>query len=75
MSAHLTDTHLIETSFLLLAHIIPALFLIGMGFVEDPYVSVALMTLSLGFNGASTMTSLQNSQGKVSLISFKDRVK
>lgn len=34
-----------------------------MGFVEDPYVSVAFMTLSLGFNGASTMTSLQNAQG------------
>lgn len=75
MSAHMSDTHLIETSFLLLAHIIPAMFLIGMGFVEDPYVSVALMTLSLGFNGASTMTSLQNSQGKVCFITLKFHVK
>lgn len=33
-----------------------------MGFVESPYWSVALLTLSLGFNGASTMTSLQNAQ-------------
>uniref|UniRef100_A0A336LRM6 CSON010445 protein n=1 Tax=Culicoides sonorensis TaxID=179676 RepID=A0A336LRM6_CULSO len=52
----------IRKSFTLFSHIIPACFLIGMGFVENPYISVALMTLSLGFNGASTMTSLQNSQ-------------
>lgn len=28
----------------------------------DPYVCVAVITLSLGFNGAATMTNLQNSQ-------------
>uniref|UniRef100_A0A1A9WR77 Major facilitator superfamily (MFS) profile domain-containing protein n=1 Tax=Glossina brevipalpis TaxID=37001 RepID=A0A1A9WR77_9MUSC len=28
----------------------------------NPYVSVALMTISLGFNGASSVTNLQNSQ-------------
>lgn len=45
------------------AHIIPGLFLIGMVFVGDnPYVGVAVITLSLGFNGASTVTNLQNSQ-------------
>lgn len=34
--------------------------LIYVGF--DPFVCVAIITLSLGFNGASTMTNLQNSQ-------------
>lgn len=33
-----------------------------MCFVQQPYVCVALITLSLGFNGASTVTNLQNSQ-------------
>lgn len=28
----------------------------------DPYICVAVITLSLGFNGAATMTNLQNSQ-------------
>jgi hypothetical protein len=32
-------------------------------FVDDnPYVYIGIITLSLGFNGASTMTNLQNSQ-------------
>uniref|UniRef100_A0A182F445 Major facilitator superfamily (MFS) profile domain-containing protein n=1 Tax=Anopheles albimanus TaxID=7167 RepID=A0A182F445_ANOAL len=47
----------------LLAHIIPGLFLVGLIYIGfDPYVCVAIITLSLGFNGASTMTNLQNSQ-------------
>lgn len=29
---------------------------------NDPYVCVAIITLSLGFNGASTVTNLQNAQ-------------
>uniref|UniRef100_A0A182IPE5 Major facilitator superfamily (MFS) profile domain-containing protein n=1 Tax=Anopheles atroparvus TaxID=41427 RepID=A0A182IPE5_ANOAO len=46
-----------------LAHIIPGLFLVGLIYIGfDPYVCVAIITLSLGFNGASTMTNLQNSQ-------------
>uniref|UniRef100_A0A182XA81 Major facilitator superfamily (MFS) profile domain-containing protein n=1 Tax=Anopheles quadriannulatus TaxID=34691 RepID=A0A182XA81_ANOQN len=45
------------------AHIIPGLFLVGLIYIGfDPYVCVAIITLSLGFNGASTMTNLQNSQ-------------
>lgn len=44
------------------AHVIPGLFLIGMCFVQQPYICVTLITLSLGFNGASTVTNLQNSQ-------------
>lgn len=41
---------------------IPGLFLVGMCFVNKPFVCVTLITLSLGFNGASTVTNLQNSQ-------------
>lgn len=46
-----------------LAHIIPGLFLILLTFVGyNAYVCVAIISLSLGFNGAATMTNLQNSQ-------------
>lgn len=45
------------------AHIIPGLFLFGFCFVDqNPYVCIALITLSLGFNGAATITSGQNAQ-------------
>lgn len=48
---------------LFLAHVIPGLFLFGLGNVGcAPILSVTIITLSLGFNGASTMTNLQNSQ-------------
>lgn len=47
----------------LLAHIIPGLLLILLTYVgSNPYVCVAIITLSLGFNGASTVTNLQNAQ-------------
>lgn len=45
------------------AHIIPGLFLLLLCKIGyDPYICVAVITLSLGFNGAATMTNLQNSQ-------------
>lgn len=51
------------SNFSFVAHIIPGLFLILLCFVGcDPYICVAIITLSLGFNGAATMTNLQNSQ-------------
>ncbi|GAB0086051.1 sialin [Sergentomyia squamirostris] len=49
-------------SFCLFSHIIPGLFLIGLCFVHEPYTCVALISLSLGFNGASVLTNLANSQ-------------
>ncbi|XP_037025020.1 sialin-like [Bradysia coprophila] len=53
----------IRKSFCLFSHIIPGLFLIALPYVnERPAVCVAFVTLSLGFNGAGTMTNLQNSQ-------------
>uniref|UniRef100_A0A1B0DPH9 Major facilitator superfamily (MFS) profile domain-containing protein n=1 Tax=Phlebotomus papatasi TaxID=29031 RepID=A0A1B0DPH9_PHLPP len=48
--------------FCIFSHIVPGLFLIGLCFVHEPYTCVALITLSLGFNGASVLTNLQNSQ-------------
>ncbi|KAL9915576.1 sialin isoform 1-T2 [Glossina fuscipes fuscipes] len=45
------------------SHILPGVFLIILAyFGKDPYVCVALMTVSLGFNGAASVTNLQNSQ-------------
>uniref|UniRef100_A0A1L8DEH7 Putative permease of the major facilitator superfamily protein n=2 Tax=Nyssomyia neivai TaxID=330878 RepID=A0A1L8DEH7_9DIPT len=49
-------------SFCIFSHIVPGLFLIGLCFVNEPYTCVALITLSLGFNGASVLTNLANSQ-------------
>lgn len=47
------------------AHVIPGLLLVALcyvGSISSGYVCVTLITLSLGFNGASTMTNLQNPQ-------------
>ncbi|KAJ6646704.1 Sialin [Pseudolycoriella hygida] len=53
----------IRKFFCIFSHIIPGLLLIGLTYVgSNPYVCVAMITLSLGFNGASTVTNLQNSQ-------------
>lgn len=42
---------------------IPGLFLLSITLLAfDKYLVVAVITLSLGFNGAATMTNLQNSQ-------------
>lgn len=44
------------------AHVFPGVFLVCIPYVSDwPYVCVAFITLSLGMNGASTVTNLQNS--------------
>lgn len=47
------------------AHVIPGILLLTLSYIgsrSSPYVCVALISLSLGFNGASTMTNLQNPQ-------------
>ncbi|XP_023162936.2 sialin [Drosophila hydei] len=45
------------------SHILPGIMLIVLAFCgRDPYVCVAIMTISLGFNGAATSTNLANSQ-------------
>ncbi|KAI8038522.1 hypothetical protein M5D96_008422 [Drosophila gunungcola] len=44
-------------------HILPGVMLIILAyFGRDPYVCVAIMTISLGFNGAATASNLANSQ-------------
>lgn len=49
--------------YIFLAHILPGVCLIGLSYVgHHPYWCVAVITISLGFNGASTLTNLQNSQ-------------
>lgn len=49
--------------FIIFSSIIPGLFLIGLNYIKcDALLAVALITLSLGVNGASTLTNLQNSQ-------------
>ncbi|KAL7050318.1 hypothetical protein ACKWTF_004034 [Chironomus riparius] len=56
-------TTAIRKSFCIFSHIIPGLFLLLLCKIGyDPYICVAVITLSLGFNGAATMTNLQNSQ-------------
>ncbi|KAH8355069.1 hypothetical protein KR093_004851, partial [Drosophila rubida] len=45
------------------SHILPGVMLIILAFCgRDPYVCVAIMTISLGFNGAATSSNLANSQ-------------
>ncbi|KAG4073851.1 hypothetical protein HA402_014056 [Bradysia odoriphaga] len=55
---------MIRKSFCLFSHIIPGLLLVTLSYVGSAsvYLCVAIITLSLGFNGASTMTNLQNPQ-------------
>lgn len=49
--------------FTICSHIIPGIILCCIPLVDNsPYIAVALITLSLGFNGSATLTNLQNSQ-------------
>ncbi|KAH8389345.1 hypothetical protein KR215_005604, partial [Drosophila sulfurigaster] len=45
------------------SHIMPGIMLVILAFFgREPYVCVAIMTISLGFNGAATSSNLANSQ-------------
>lgn len=49
--------------FLFLAHFIPGLLLLALSWTGcDVIAAVAFLTMSLGFNGASAITNIQNSQ-------------
>ncbi|XP_017779301.1 PREDICTED: sialin [Nicrophorus vespilloides] len=53
----------IRKSFVLFSHIVPGIFLLAETAIGcDAILSVTFITLALGFNGASTITNLQNSQ-------------
>lgn len=58
---HLNQTRM-RKSFCIFSHIIPGLLLFGIPYIQDTSTIVALLTLSLGFNGAATLTNLQNAQ-------------
>ncbi|KAG4074091.1 hypothetical protein HA402_014296 [Bradysia odoriphaga] len=56
---------MIRKSFCIFSHVIPGLLLLTLsyaGSMSSGFVCVSLITLSLGFNGATTVTNLQNSQ-------------
>lgn len=49
--------------FCLFSHVVPGLLLIGLGYTGcAPILSVALITFSMGSNGAATLTNLVNHQ-------------
>lgn len=53
----------IRKTFCIFSHILPGVCLIFLAYaVRDPYICVGIITLSLGLNGATTVTNLQNSQ-------------
>lgn len=55
--------HCLHGFSLISAHILPGIMLIVLAYAGNhPYYCVAIITASLGFNGASTLTNLQNSQ-------------
>lgn len=49
-------------SFSISAHIIPGALLLAIPYIDDTYLIIGILTASLGFNGAATLTNLQNSQ-------------
>ncbi|XP_055698836.1 sialin-like [Phlebotomus papatasi] len=51
----------IRKVFTIFSHILPGLFLALLCFITEPYACVAVITASLGFNGAVSITNLQNS--------------
>lgn len=63
LSRKLMATTTIRKSFCLFSHVIPGIFLILMVYAGcSTILSVALITMSMGFNGAATLTNLQNHQ-------------
>lgn len=47
---------------LLAAHVIPGLLLLAIPYMDESAMIITILTFSLGFNGAATLTNLQNSQ-------------
>ncbi|KAJ8897540.1 hypothetical protein PR048_002888 [Dryococelus australis] len=61
LSSHIAGTWTVRRWFTVSSHLIPGVLLAAMGFTGcDSSLSVALMTLSLGANGATTVTNLAN---------------
>lgn len=63
LSRKLMSTTLIRKFFSLFSHIIPGLLLVSLVYAGcSTVLSVTLITMSMGFNGAATLTNLQNHQ-------------
>ncbi|XP_063235106.1 sialin isoform X2 [Bacillus rossius redtenbacheri] len=61
LSSHRANTWTVRRWFTVSSHLVPGALLAAMGFTGcDPALSVALLTLALGANGASTITNLVN---------------
>ncbi|GAB0092061.1 sialin-like [Sergentomyia squamirostris] len=52
----------IRKIFVIVSHILPGMFLLCLSFVKNTSLAVALMSISLGFNGACVLTNLSNCQ-------------
>ncbi|XP_045775220.1 uncharacterized transporter slc-17.2-like [Maniola jurtina] len=60
---NVVSTTFMRKFFCLFSHIVPGLLLIGLGYTGcAPILSVALITFSMGSNGAATLTNLVNHQ-------------
>ncbi|KAI8439399.1 hypothetical protein MSG28_013202 [Choristoneura fumiferana] len=60
---NVVSTTFMRKFFCLFSHILPGILLIGLGFTGcAPVLSVALITFSMGSNGAATLTNLVNHQ-------------
>lgn len=63
LAGKLMKTTTIRKFFCLFSHILPGVLLIVLVYAgRSTAVSVALITMSMGFNGAATLTNLQNHQ-------------
>ncbi|XP_014360058.2 uncharacterized transporter slc-17.2 [Papilio machaon] len=60
---NVVSTTFMRKFFCLFSHVLPGLLLIGLGYTGcAPILSVALITFSMGSNGAATLTNLVNHQ-------------
>ncbi|XP_041982129.1 putative inorganic phosphate cotransporter [Aricia agestis] len=60
---NMVSTTYMRKFFCLFSHVLPGLLLIGLGYTGcAPILSVALITFSMGSNGAATLTNLVNHQ-------------
>ncbi|XP_026495630.2 uncharacterized transporter slc-17.2-like [Vanessa tameamea] len=63
MKQNIVSTTFVRKFFCLFSHIVPGLLLIALGYTGcAPILSVALITFSMGSNGAATLTNLVNHQ-------------
>lgn len=63
MKQNIVSTTFMRKFFCLFSHVVPGLLLIGLGYTGcAPILSVALITFSMGSNGAATLTNLVNHQ-------------